>query len=157
MSRATQSESTNTSLVHASHAPGGNARRLQFSISALMLATLVVAVACAVIPWLGSVWVVPCGLAGLSAANLILAVLRRSNWRMLKLGHIHMAIWLAFAAASTGFAVHGCLNYNTIAGTDKTRGHIIQISAAVLAGPMVGPVANSAATSEIPAAWKATA
>lgn len=121
-----------------------------------MLAMLVIGIGCAVIRWLGTVWFVPLGLAGLSAANLLLAVRRGQNWRMLKLGHWHFAIWLAWAAAASSLAVHGCLDYNTIAGTDKTPGHIVQISAALLAGPMVGPVANPAA-GETPQAWRWTA
>jgi hypothetical protein len=135
----------------------GAAHRLQFSLVALMLATLVFGITCAAIRWLGSVWFVPLSLAGISAANLVLAVRRGSNWRMLKLGHWHFAIWLALAAAASGLAVCGCLVYNLVAGTDKTPGHIVQISAAVLAGPMVGPVANPGA-GEYPQArtWTAT-
>jgi len=49
------------------------------------------------------------------------------------------------AAVATGLAVFGCLDFNAIAGTNKTPRHIVQISAAVLAGPMVGPVANPGA------------
>jgi hypothetical protein len=64
---------------------------------------------------------------------------------MLRLGHWHVASWSALASAATAFAVHGCLDYNVVAGTDKTPAHIVQISAAVLAGPMVGPVANPGA------------
>jgi hypothetical protein len=128
------------------------AQRLQFSLSDLVLATFVIAIGCASIRWLGSVWLVPVSLAGLSAVNCALAVRRGSNWRMLKLGHWHFAIWLALAAVATGLAVRGCLDYNVVAGTDKTRAHIVQISAAVLAGPMVGPVANPGA-GEYPQAW----
>lgn len=126
-------------------AQAANASRLQFSLSDLLLTTLIIAVVCAVLPWLGSIWIVPFGLAVLSVANFILAVRRRSNWRMLRLGHWHFAIWLALAAASAGCTVYGCLEYNEIAGTDKTPRHIVQISAASLAGPMVGPVANPGA------------
>lgn len=64
---------------------------------------------------------------------------------MLKLGPWHLAIWLALAAAASGLAVHACLGYNSVAGTDKTSGHMVQISAAMLAGPLVGPVANPGA------------
>ena len=60
------------------------------------------------------------------------------------------------AAAATGLAVHGCLDYNVVAGTDKTSAHIVQISAAMLAGPIVGPVANPGA-GEYPQAWTWTA
>lgn len=120
-------------------------QKLQFPLSALLLAMLAVAIGCAAIRWLGTVCVVPITLAGLSAVNLALAIRRGSNWRMLRLGHWHFAVWLAMSAVATGMAVRGCLDYNLVAGTDKTPVHIIQISAAVLAGPMVGPVANPAA------------
>jgi hypothetical protein len=137
-------------------ARAGAARKLQFPLSALMLAMFVIAIGCAAIRWLGSVWFVPIGLAALSAGNLALAIRRRSNWRMLRLGRWHLAVWLALAAVATGFSVGGCLDYNVVAGTDKTPTHIVQISAAVLAGPMVGPVANPGA-GEYPQAWTWTA
>ena len=38
-----------------------------------------------------------------------------------------------------------CHNYNEVAGTDKTDGHIARIGAMTLAGPFVGPVANPGA------------
>ena len=155
MIRKDQSELTTLPQARA-NARAGDAPKLQFSVSALMLAMLVIGIGCASIRWFGSVWLVPFGLAGLSAANLFLAVRRRSNWRMLKLGHWHLAIWLALAASASGLAVRGCLDYNSVAGTDKTPGHIVQISAAVLAGPLVGPVANSAA-GKLPEAWRWTA
>jgi len=120
-----------------------------------MLAMLAIAICCAAIRWLGSVWLVPVTLAGLSAVSLAVAVGRGSNWRMLKLGNWHFASWLALAAAATGLAVRGCLDYNVVAGTDKTPAHIVQISVAVLAGPMVGPVANPGA-GEYPQAWTLT-
>jgi hypothetical protein len=126
--------------------------RLQFPLSALLLAMLAVAIGCAAIRWFGSVWLVPISLAGQSAVHLALAIRRGSSWRMLRLGHWHFASWLALAAVATGLAVHGCLDYNVVAGTDKTPAHIVQISAAVLAGPMVGPVANPGA-GEYPQAW----
>ena len=122
--------------------PADATRRLQFSLSALMLAVLAVAVCCAAIRWLGSVWFISVGLAGLSTASLMMAVRHRSNWRMLELGYLHLAIWLVLGAAASGLAVRGCLDYNDIAGTDKTPGHIVQVSAAVLAGPMVGPTSR---------------
>lgn len=84
-------------------------------------------------------------LAGLSVGNLLMALRWDSNWRMLKPGYWHLVIWLGLGATSSGMAVNGCLTYNEIAGTDKTPEHISRISAAVLAGPMVGPVANPAA------------
>jgi hypothetical protein len=131
-------------------------RKLQFSLSALMLVMACVGIACATIRWLGFVWLVPLSLAGLSAVSLALAVRSRSDWRMLKLGYWHCTVWLGLGAAASAMAVSGCLNYNTIAGTDKTPGHIVQISAAVLAGPLVGPIANEGA-GEAPQARRWTA
>jgi hypothetical protein len=97
-------------------------RKLQFSLSALMLVMACVGIACATIRWLGFVWLVPLSLAGLSAVSLALAVRSRSDWRMLKLGYWHCTVWLGLGAAASAMAVSGCLNYNTIAGTDKTPG-----------------------------------
>ena len=131
-------------------------RKLQFSLSALMLVMACVGIACAMIRLLGFVWLVPLGLAGLSAVSLALAVRSRSDWRMLKLGYWPCAVWLGLGAAASGMAVSGCLDYNAVAGTDKTPGHIVPISAAVLAGPLVGPIANAAA-GESPQAWTWTA
>jgi hypothetical protein len=131
-------------------------QRPQFSLSTLLLVTLVIAIGCGAVRWLGSVWIVTVILAGSSAASLALAICQRSNWRKLKLGYWHLATWLALAAVATGFAVRGCLDYNVVAGTDKSPAHIVQISAAVLAGPMVGPVANSGA-GEYRQAWTWTA
>ena len=121
-----------------------------------MLAVLATAVACAALRWLGSVWLIPLVLAGLSAASLAIAVRRRSNWKLLKLGYWHLVIWTALGSAASGLTVRGCLDYNTVAGTDKTHEHIARISAAALAGPLVGPVANPAA-GETPMARKWTA
>lgn len=129
----------------------GPVRRAQFSLSALLLAMLLFGIGCAVIRALGFVWIVPCSLAGLSIAQLRWAFRRRSSWRLLTVGPWHFAIWLALAAVSSACTVQGCLDYNAVAGTDKTQRHIVRISAAVLAGPMVGPVANPAA-GEIPQA-----
>ena len=132
--------------------------RLQFSIGTLLLGMLAVSLFCAALGWLGTVWVVPITLATLSITSLVLAVRQRTDLRMLKLGYWHFALWLALAAAASALAVNGCLSYNEIAGTDKTREHIVQISAAVLAGPMVGPVANEGAgTAAAAVAWKITA
>jgi hypothetical protein len=150
------SHDAKSDLTGVSRARTGAAQRLQFPLSALMLAMLAIAIGCAAIRWLGAVWLVPTSLAGLSAVNLALAIRWGSNWRMLRLGHWHFASWLALAAAATALAVHGCLDYNVVAGTDKTPAHIVQISAAMLAGPMVGPVANPGA-GEYPQAWTWTA
>ena len=63
---------------------------------------------------------------------------------------------LGLAAAASGMAVRGCQDYKVVAGTDKTPGHIVRISAAVLAGPLVGPIANPGA-GEAPQARRWTA
>jgi hypothetical protein len=130
--------------------------RLRFSLSELMLAVLAIAIGCAAVRWLGSVWLIPLALAGLGTASLALAIRRARSWRMLALSCWHLVIWLALGAAASGLAVRCCLQYNEVAGTDKTPQHILRISAAVLTGPMVGPVANPGA-GETPAAWRWTA
>jgi hypothetical protein len=129
---------------------------LQFSVAALMSGMLFLAFGLAAVRWLGSVWLIPISLVGLSAASFALAVRSGSSWRMLKLDYWHGAIWLALAATASSLAVRGCLDYNAVAGTDKTPGHIVQISAAVLAGPLVGPIANPGA-GERPQAFAWTA
>ncbi len=52
----------------------------------------------------------------------------------------HLGIWLGLAACAAAILVS--LRYNEVAGTDKTPGHIARIAAALMAGPMIGPVAN---------------
>jgi len=129
--------------------------RFQFSLAGLLLAMLLVGAACLAFRWLGTLWSVPLSLASLSIVNLLLAVRRGSDWRMLKLGHWHLALWLAVASTASALAIRGCESYNEVAGTDKTPWHMIQISAAVLTGPMVGPVANSGAGAPaIAMAWQ---
>lgn len=66
--------------------------------------------------------------------------------KRLRLTYWHLGIWLLLAALAGGAAVRTCLVYNSIAGTDKTPGHIALIAAAMMGGPMVGPIANPAAT-----------
>lgn len=65
--------------------------------------------------------------------------------RTLKLTWWHLGVWLALAATAASLAHWTCREYNTVAGTDKTPGHMAIISAAVMCGPMIGPVANSGA------------
>ena len=120
-------------------------RRFQFSLSALLLAVLLVALACGVVRWLDAVWIVPAAVLAASAACLVFAARRRLSWRMLRLGLWHAAIWLLLGAVASAFAVQGCRRYNEVAGTDKTDGHIARIGAMTLAGPLVGPVANPGA------------
>lgn len=74
----------------------------------------------------------------------------------LKLTTWHLLIWLCFAVMASALAVSTCLRYNKVAGTDKTPGQIAAIAAGVLAGPMVGQVANPAATGERAATLKIT-
>lgn len=52
-------------------------------------------------------------------------------------------MWLACAALTATVAVRACLLYNEFAGTDKSPQHIAAIAVGVLAGPLVGPFANS--------------
>lgn len=62
--------------------------------------------------------------------------------RRLKLTWAHLVVvgvlWLASAAVT----VTGCLNYNRIAGTDKTPRHITIIAGSMPMGPLAGHVAN---------------
>lgn len=125
--------------------PPKDKQKIQFSLSTLLWAMFLVATFLAALRWLGTVWVIPISLASISCANLALAIQRRSHWRRLTLGHWPVCIWSALAALATTGAVHGCLEYNKIAGTDKSPAHIVQISAVTLAGPLVGPVANPGA------------
>ena len=107
-----------------------------------LFAVLLVALACAAVRWLGTVWMVPAAVLAASTACLVFAARRRLSWRMLRLGLWHAAIWLLLGAVASAFAVQGCRRYNEVAGTDKTDGHIARIGAMTLAGPLVGPVAN---------------
>lgn len=65
--------------------------------------------------------------------------------RRLKLGRAHLIIvgigWL-LAASMT---VKACLNYNQIAGTDKTPQHIAFVAAITPVGPLTGHFINSSA------------
>lgn len=54
-----------------------------------------------------------------------------------------MIVWAAFAAIAAVIAVRACLVYNDFAGTDKTPLHVAAIAIGVMAGPCVGPFANS--------------
>jgi hypothetical protein len=76
--------------------------------------------------------------------------------RNLKLSVWHLAIWLALAMVTAALAVQVCLRYNTAAGTDLTRAHIVWIGISVLFGPLVGPMANPQAGETVRAAgWTA--
>jgi hypothetical protein len=64
------------------------------------------------------------------------------DYKNLRLTFLHLGLWLGLAMASAVIAVLACLRYNEVAGMDKTLPHIAAIATAVLAGPLVGPVAN---------------
>jgi hypothetical protein len=117
----------------------------QFSLIGLLRATMAMAIVLGILRWAGSIWFVPILLAAASSACLAMALRTRRPWRTLKVGYWHLTIWLGLATAATGLSVKGCQDYNKVAGTDKTPGHITWISAATLAGPLVGPVANPGA------------
>src|SRR5262245_48605756 len=133
-----QSETGDLPLGGSSDSVAGQ-RRLQFSVRALLLMVFVVAVACAALKWAGWVWLVPTALAALWLASIAAALRWGPNWRMLKPGVWHLAVWLCLATAASAMTSYGCLQYNEIAGTDKTPRHIARISAAALGGPLVGP------------------
>jgi hypothetical protein len=117
----------------------------QFSLRGLLLTVLAVGVALGAARWAGLVWIVPLMAGSLAAGSLAMAVRRGTSWRTLKPGWWHAAVWLVLSTAATGMAANGCLRYNEIAGTDKSSAHIARICAAMLAGPLVGPVANPGA------------
>lgn len=130
---------------------GGQIRtpsRFQFSLRALLIVVLLVAVACALVRWLDTPWLAPASVLGASVACFVFAARRRLSWRMLRPGLWHAGVWLLLGALASALAVQGCRNYNEVAGTDKTEGHIAQVAAMTLAGPLVGPVANPGAGSE---------
>jgi hypothetical protein len=64
------------------------------------------------------------------------------NGKTLRLTPWHLGLWLGLALVAGGLSLRACLRYNEVAGTDKTPAHIATITVAVLAGPLVGPVAN---------------
>lgn len=120
-------------------------RVAQFSLRGLLSAVLAIGVGLGAARWAGPVWIVTLVVGGLAAGSLLLAARPGTSWRMLTPGWWHAAVWLGLATAATGLAANGCLQYNEVAGTDKTPAHIARISAATLAGPLVGPVANPGA------------
>ncbi len=75
----------------------------------------------------------------------------------MKLTRWHLVVWFSLAAIAASVAVWACIRYNEVAGTDKTPDHIALIAAGVITGPMVGPIANPAATSERPVTMSITA
>jgi hypothetical protein len=60
----------------------------------------------------------------------------------LRLTWWHLGLWLGLAMVAGGISLRACLRYNEVAGTDKSPAHIAAITVGVLAGPLVGPVAN---------------
>ena len=94
----------------------------------MLFAMLLVALACAVVRWLGAVWIVPAAVLAASAACLVFASRRRVSWRMLRPGLWHAAIWLLVGAVASAFAVQGCRRYNEVAGRTR-RTAISRVSA----------------------------
>lgn len=70
-----------------------------------------------------------------------------SPGKTLRLTGWHLGLWLGLAVVAGSISLRACLRYNDVAGTDKSPAHIAVITAAVLAGPLVGPVANPNAAS----------
>lgn len=62
--------------------------------------------------------------------------------KTLRLTWWHLGLWLALAAVAGVISLRACLRYNEVAGTDKSPADIAAITVGVLAGPLVGPVAN---------------
>ena len=65
-----------------------------------------------------------------------------SPTKFLRLTWWHLGLWLGLAVVAGGISLRACLRYNEVAGTDKSPAHIAAITVGVLAGPLVGPVAN---------------
>ncbi len=61
---------------------------------------------------------------------------------ILRLTWWHLGLWLGLAVVAGGISLWACLRYNEVAGTDKSPAHIAAITVGVVAGPLVGPVAN---------------
>ena len=62
--------------------------------------------------------------------------------KILRLTWWHFGLWLGLAMVAGGISLRACLRYNEVAGTDKSPAHIAAITVGVVAGPLVGPVAN---------------
>jgi hypothetical protein len=62
--------------------------------------------------------------------------------KTLRLTWVHLGLWLGWAVVAGGISLWACLRYNELAGTDKSPAHIAAITVGVVAGPLVGPVAN---------------
>lgn len=65
-----------------------------------------------------------------------------SSLSRLGLGYWHLGIWLILWFIAALMARYSCTEYNKIAGTDLTSEHMLRISASMVFGPMVGPIAN---------------
>lgn len=63
----------------------------------------------------------------------------------LRLSWWHLGVWLSLATVAGSLALWGCVEYNKVAGTDKTPFQMAVITGSVLIGPMIGPVANGGA------------
>jgi len=86
----------------------------------------------------------------------IATAMQSPEWRRLNLNVTHLFVVLLVGGVTAGFAVWTCVEYNRVAGTDKTAWEIARIAVGVSGGPLVGPIANPAA-GEVPAALTASA
>ena len=68
-----------------------------------------------------------------------------SSFGQFRLGYWHLGIWLILWFVTALMARYTCTEYNKIAGTDLTPEHMLRISASMVFGPMVGPIANPGA------------
>lgn len=80
-------------------------------------------------------------LTGSGAVGVAIAM-QSPTWKTLTLSIYHLVIWTLIGTATAAMTFWVCLEYNKIAGTDKTPFHIAQICVSVFAGPLVGPIAN---------------
>jgi hypothetical protein len=118
---------------------------LRFSLLQLLLGVVVVAVCCAAVRWF---WRYPLAVALLAAVGLAAIVWKSGAAKTMTLGIWHLVVWLVLGTGAAVLAARACVQYNEVAGTDKTPKEIAIISAAVFTGPMVGPVTNPAAGEE---------
>lgn len=94
-----------------------------------------------------------CVLVSLGTAGAVglATAMRTADWNLLKLSSFHVLTTGLIGAVAAGFAIAMCLDYNRIAGTDKTPLEIGRIAAGVFLGPLVGPIANPGAGERVDA------
>ena len=111
-----------------------------------ILIALAVAAVCASTTFVlrSPAWTTFLGMIGSGVFGVSVAMLS-PRWTTLRLGYCHLLVWTLMGSVTALAAMYICLEYNKVAGTDKTPWHIARISAAVFSGPMVGPVANPGA------------